>query len=45
MTTLLTALGLLSLLAIGVVLMFRNDRREAARMRELGNHRASAGRP
>ena len=38
MTTLLTVLGLLSLLAIGVVLMFRHDRREARRMRDLGRN-------
>ncbi len=45
MTTLLTVLGLLSLLAIGVVLMFRHDRREAEQMRELGRDRARAGQP
>ncbi len=39
MTALLTVLGLLGLLAIGVVLMFQNDRREAKSMKDLGRHR------
>ena len=38
MVTLLTMLGLVALLAIGVFLMFRHDRREAARMRQLGRY-------
>ncbi len=38
MTTLLTVTGLLSLLAIGVVLMLQHDRREAKRMKDLGRH-------
>ncbi len=39
MITLLTVTGLLSLLAIGVVLMLQRDRREAKRMKDLGRHR------
>ena len=38
MVTLLTMLGLLALLAVGVFLMFRHDRREAERMRHLGRY-------
>ncbi len=38
MITLLTVTGLLSLLAIGVVLMLQHDRREAKRMKNLGTY-------